>query len=145
MWKRAHLVDSVLNDFDVPKFYVANFLEMPSTTLNEKKRPYAVIDGKQRLQALFDFFDDQLELNKSFVLYENRRLKLGGYTYSMLKARQPHLAEKLDGFIPTVMNVIADTEELIGELFVRLNMGKQPPVPNGETRCQGLCQSFCAS
>lgn len=123
-WKQAHLIDSILNDFDVPKFYVANFLEMPSRSLNKIKRPYAIIDGKQRLQAIFDFFDDKFGLNQSFTLYENSRLKLGGATYSTLKAKFPHIAEKLDNFVPAVMNVVADDDELIEELFVRLNSGE---------------------
>lgn len=123
-WKQAHLIDSILNDFDIPKFYVANFLEMPSPKLNERKRPYALIDGKQRFQAVFDFFDDRLELNESIVVSDQPSLKLGGFTYSRLKARAPELAEKVELFIPAVMNVVADSDDVIEELFVRLNAGE---------------------
>ncbi len=56
-WKRAHLIDSLINDFDVPKFYIANFAEMPSKSMNQQHLPYAIIDGKQRLLAIFEFFD----------------------------------------------------------------------------------------
>lgn len=123
-WKQAHLIDSILNGFDIPKFYVANFLAMPSRELNTKKRPYAIIDGKQRLQALFDFFNDKIQLNATIVLYEDRDIRLAGFTFSKLKSKYPHLAERVQSFVPAVMNVITDTETLIEELFVRLNSGE---------------------
>src|ERR1700722_8575376 len=53
---KAYLVDSILNGFDLPKLYVADFTWMDSK-LNEKQLPYAIIDGKQRFEAIFDFFD----------------------------------------------------------------------------------------
>lgn len=123
-WKQAHLIDSLLNDFDVPKFYVANFLEMPSPKLNEQKRPYAIIDGKQRLQAIFDFFDDKIALNATIRINEQPSLRLGGFSYSKLKTKAPELAEKVEEFLPAVMNVVTDEDSFIEELFVRLNTGE---------------------
>ena len=51
--KRQLLIDSVLNGFDIPKFYFHMF--MPPITKAGKKHRYAIIDGKQRLQAIWDF------------------------------------------------------------------------------------------
>src|SRR5207249_3787695 len=53
---KAYLVDSILNGFDIPKLYIADFT-YTDTVLNKKKLPYAIIDGKQRFEAIFDFFD----------------------------------------------------------------------------------------
>ena len=52
--KKSRLIDSVLNDFDVPKIYLADFNPIASK-LNEHKRAYAVIDGKQRLETFLSF------------------------------------------------------------------------------------------
>ncbi|MFP3432123.1 DUF262 domain-containing protein [Paraburkholderia sp. SIMBA_061] len=123
-WKRAHLIDSLLNDFDVPKFYVANFVEMHVQALNKERKSYAIIDGKQRMQAIFDFFSGELPLNPSFVLDDAPELQLGKLTYVELKSRFPHLARKVEGFVPTVMDVLTDDEHKIEELFVRLNSGE---------------------
>src|ERR1035437_3263947 len=43
---KAYLIDSILNGFDVPKLYVADFTWADSA-LNRKRLPYAIIDGKQ--------------------------------------------------------------------------------------------------
>lgn len=123
-WKRAHLIDSVLNDFDIPKFYVANFNVSLARKLNEKGTGYAIIDGKQRLGAIFAFFNDEVALNPSFVLDDQPTLKLGKMKYSELASRYPALSKKVENFIPTVMSVFTDDPKKIEQLFVRLNMGE---------------------
>jgi len=123
-WKRGHLIDSILNDFDIPKFYVANFTIAASEKLNEKGTSYAIIDGKQRLGAIFAFFSDEIELNPSFIFDDQPTLRLGKMKYSDLRAKHPSLAHKVDRFVPTVMNVLTDDPRKIEQLFVRLNMGE---------------------
>ena len=59
---KAYLIDSIINGFDVPKLYLADF-QLGDSSLNVSKLPYAIIDGKQRLEAIFDFFDGTLVLN----------------------------------------------------------------------------------
>nr|WP_313510056.1 DUF262 domain-containing protein [Stenotrophomonas geniculata] len=122
-FKRAHLIDSVINGFDIPKLYVADFTLAPSA-LNEKKKPYAVVDGRQRLEAFFEFFNDGLPLNKSAVFEQQPSLKIGGLTYSQLKEIAPHLAEKIEDFEPVVMSIVTDDDAKIAEMFVRLNSGE---------------------
>src|SRR6185437_8559538 len=77
---KAYLVDSILNGFDVPKFYIADFT-YANSKLNKKRLPYAIIDGKQRFEAIFDFFDGVITLNSDFVFLENPRIKLAGLGY----------------------------------------------------------------
>jgi len=88
-WKQAHLIDSILNSFDIPKFYVADFSSFRSANLNKEKRPYAIIDGKQRFEALFKFFDGDLALNQTFELLEESSTVLAGFTYLDLKKKFP--------------------------------------------------------
>ena len=120
---KAFLIDSILNEFDLPKIYVSDFTIL-NTALNTKNLPYAVIDGRQRLESIFQFFDDELPLNRDFVLFGNTSLKLGGMRYSALRSKHPEVAEVLEEFNLDVMSVITDDPEKIKDLFVRLNKSK---------------------
>lgn len=122
-FKRAHLIDSVINGFDIPKIYVADFTLAPSD-LNKKRKPYAVVDGRQRLEAFFDFFSDRFPLNKSAVFEEQPSLRIGGLTYSQLKEVAPFLTEKIEDFEPVVMSIVTNDDTKIAEMFVRLNSGE---------------------
>ncbi|QEX16978.1 hypothetical protein FRZ44_22740 [Hypericibacter terrae] len=128
---KAYLIDSILNGFDVPKLYLADFTYADSK-LNKKRLPYAVIDGKQRLEAIFDFFEGTVQLNSDFVFLENPALKLGGLSYRDLSQNHGEIAEAFDNYNLSIMSVITNKEELINELFVRLNRSK--PLTGAEVR-----------
>lgn len=120
---KAYLIDSILNGYDVPKFYIADFT-WGDSSLNRKKLPYAIIDGKQRFEAIFDFFDGKIVLNRDFLLLEEPRLKLGGLAYKDLQQNYREVAEAFDQYNLSIMSVVAHSEEPINELFVRLNRSK---------------------
>jgi hypothetical protein len=122
-WKRAHLIDSIINGYDLPKFYVADFGKARSS-INEAKRPYAVIDGKQRFNAIFEFFDNELSLNSSSILDADEQLLIGGATYLWLKKSHPRIAATVENFKPVIMSVNSDDKEYIQQLFIRLNSGE---------------------
>lgn len=128
---KAFLIDSVLNGYDIPKIYIADFTYFPSK-LNVGRKSYAVIDGRQRFEAFFDFFDDRFSLSDGFVLLDDASLRLGGLTYSELKSRHPKIASKFENFNLHVMSVITDDEARINDLFVRLNSSK--PLNGAEIR-----------
>lgn len=128
---KAYLVDSILNDYDIPKLYFADFT-YGNSPLNEKGRSYAVIDGKQRLEAIFNFFDGILALDDKFAYEPDRRLKLAGLTFKDLKSRYPEVASSFENFNLNVMSVITDEEGKINDLFVRLNRSK--PLTGSEVR-----------
>lgn len=128
---KAYLIDTILNDFDIPKIYLADFTYYNSS-LNRKKKPYAVIDGRQRLESIYDFFADRITLNDDFVFEPDHSLKLGGLTYSDLKSNHPKIASKFEEYNLHVMSVITDDEARINELFVRLNRSK--PLTGAELR-----------
>lgn len=128
---KAYLIDSIINGFDVPKLYVADFTYADSK-LNKKRLPYAIIDGKQRFEAIFDFFDNKIVLNEDFVFLENPKLSLAGLGYQDLANSYKDVAEIFETFPLSVMSVIADDEEQINELFVRLNRSK--PLTGAEIR-----------
>jgi Protein of unknown function DUF262 len=128
---KGYLVDSILNGYDVPKLYLADFTYVKSP-LNEKSKQFAVIDGKQRLEAIFDFFDGNLVLNEAFSYGPNPSLKLAGLGYKDLKSRHPDVASVFETYNLSVMSVITDEEGRINELFVRLNRSK--PLTGSEIR-----------
>lgn len=129
---KAYLIDSILNGYDIPKLYVADFTWGNSEVLNQQQLPYAIIDGKQRFEAIFDFFDGKITLNDDFVYIENPSLKLAGLGYPDLKKNHPDVAEEFDNYNLLVMSVIARTVDRINELFVRLNRSK--PLTGAEIR-----------
>lgn len=128
---KAYLIDSILNGFDIPKLYMADFT-WGDSPLNLKKLPYAIIDGKQRLEAIFDFFDGTIGLNEDFVYLEDESLKLGGLAYRDLKENYAEIAEIFDTYNLSVVSVVTNSDELINQLFVRLNRSK--PLTGAEIR-----------
>lgn len=58
--KKALLVDSVLNGYDIPKLYL-------HTQAEGEPFKWAVVDGKQRISALLEFMVDGYALDKDFV------------------------------------------------------------------------------
>lgn len=128
---KAFLIDSILNDYDIPKIYMADFT-FGHVSLNRKGLPYAIIDGKQRLEAMFDFYSGALVLVDEFVFQQNPKMKLGGLGYSDLTKNHPEVADIFNNHPLSVVHVITDEEEKINELFVRLNRSK--PLTGAEIR-----------
>src|SRR5947209_4084389 len=62
---KAFLIDSIINEYDIPKVYVADFTYGQSS-LKQSNTDYSVIDGKQRFEAIFDFIDGKFSLDSSF-------------------------------------------------------------------------------
>lgn len=120
---KAYLIDSIINEYDVPKLYIADFT-WGDSKLNKRRLPYAIIDGKQRLEAIFDFFDGRIVLNDDFVYLEDPSLEMGGLGYKDLKQNYSEIAEDFENYNLMVMSVMAKSAEPIGELFVRLNRSK---------------------
>jgi hypothetical protein len=120
---KAYLIDSIINGYDIPKLYIADFT-WGDSALNNKKLPYAIIDGKQRFEAIFDFFSGDLVLNDDFVYLDNPNIKLAGLGYKDLLMNYVEIAEDFQNFTLMVMGVYAQDEKPIKELFVRLNRSK---------------------
>jgi hypothetical protein len=128
---KAFLIDSMVNRFDVPKFYVADLSLLPGTLFNEEKT-HAVIDGKQRFETLFEWFSGALTLNSDFVYLEDPLVPAAGLDSHALRAEHPELAARVERFPIAVMNVITDDQDLIDQLFIRLNQSQ--PLTGAETR-----------
>lgn len=123
VWKqetKSALIDSILNGFDVPKLY---FESLSSRRGGPDGFPYqyAVIDGKQRLGAIISFIENDLALDAEFIFFEDKSVQAGGLKWSDLMEQYPRLAERLLDFNLPIIEVSADTGDLIEEMFQRLN------------------------
>jgi hypothetical protein len=146
---KSYLIDSIINGFDIPKIYLADF-SYSNSALNEKILPYAVIDGKQRLQTIFEFLDDELTLSKDIEFYNNADVNLKGLKYSQIKSKYPEIAyDIIDQFNLDVISVVTDEADKINELFIRLNQGaslKGAEVRNAKTGAiADIVRSICQS
>ena len=127
--KQQSFIDSVINGFDIPKLY---FHQLSSRGGGPQSWKYAVIDGKQRLQALWEFMSNRLPLASDFAFFEDESLNAGGATYDELMARFPRLRARFDSFDVPVTLVQTDDEDFIADLFARLNI--QVPLSAAERR-----------
>ncbi len=131
LWSRTdqgYLIDSIINGFDMPKLYMADFT-FGDSPLNKKKLTYAIIDGKQRLEAIFDFFLGEVTLNDDFVLLDEPSLSVGGLGFKDLQAGFPQIAERFEEYELGIMAVITREEERVNDL---LNRSK--PLTGAEVR-----------
>src|SRR5579885_1413385 len=124
IWKKdekRYLIDSILNDFDIPKFYIADNSSYGSFPLTSRKKMYSIIDGKQRFNAIFSFFNNEYELSEKFEYFSDPKIKIGGLTYSQLKTMFPDIARKFEEYVITVIKIMTDDVDKINQSYIRLN------------------------
>ena len=117
--KRQLFIDSLLNGFDVPKLYFNRLAPQPSKSL------FAIVDGKQRLEAIRDFVNDKFALSQDFVDENEEDNSLasaaGGKTFTELTRQHPALAGRLMDTGLDIVVIETTDLEIIEELFSRLN------------------------
>lgn len=129
--QRQRFIDSLLNGYDVPKIYLHDLRGRHPTKV------YAVVDGKQRLTALWSFLDDR------FALADDARLEAwtdgSGTTGAPILTGPIRFSELGPSWqrrlLRTYLSVVLirdATETDIDELFARLNDGT--PLTPAEAR-----------
>ncbi|GAA1227998.1 DUF262 domain-containing protein [Rhodoglobus aureus] len=118
--KQQLLIDSLLNEFDIPKLYFHLF-PTPRVGSNGKKMRYALVDGRQRLEAIFRFMENKFALDKDFVYLADESLNIGGLTFKEIMELHPGMLSRLQSTTLDVVSIRTDDLELIEELFSRLN------------------------
>lgn len=117
--KRQLLIDTILNGFDVPKLY---FHKFPTPLKKDGKiYEYAIVDGKQRLETIWNFIDGKIALPDDFEFFQQPKIQASGMTYNELGQNFPELKADFDGFSLSVMCIETDEMEMIEEMFSRLN------------------------
>jgi len=102
--KKQRLIDSILRGWKLPKFYF----------FKTSDKEYEVVDGQQRLLAIYEFCSDELQLKADSAA------KFGGQFYKNLPQK---FADAFDDF-EIECDVIEDaTDEELKDFFQRLQEG----------------------
>lgn len=118
--KRRLLIDSILNDYDLPKIY---FHALSPDEVSNTGFRFAVIDGRQRLEAIWAFMDGEFTLASDFEYQRDVQLNLGGLSYEDIAKQHPKIRVKFDSFVLPVVTVSIEGNDidLIEDMFSRLN------------------------
>ena len=117
--KRQLLIDSLINGFDVPKLYFHEFV--PPKKVGAKKYRYAIVDGKQRIQTIWDFIDGVISLSEDFEYIRDKSIKAAGLGYSQLAEKYPQLKSRFDATLFDIVTIRTSDIDLIEDMFSRLN------------------------
>lgn len=116
--KQRLFIDSLFNDFDVPKLY---FHDVRS---KQPPKHYAVVDGKQRLHAIWQFLSGALETDDGFRVADDLGqppAPSGAVTFASLS---PFWQAAFTGKSLSVVLIDDADDDDIEELFFRLNNGE---------------------
>ena len=128
--KRQLLIDTILNDFDIPKLYLHKFHE--PLKKGGRTYDYAIIDGKQRLQAMWAFIDGKIALAHDFECFKNSGIQAGDMIYAELGKAYPDLKVQFDSFQLAVICIETDELEMIEKMFSRLNEAAPLTAPEND-------------
>jgi uncharacterized protein with ParB-like and HNH nuclease domain len=112
--QKVYLIDTLINDFSVPKIYIRQILDEKTNT-----NKYEVVDGQQRLTTIMNF------INGEFALFQKKHPKpdffdekLEGKYFNNLELTHK---QKILNFSMSVDLIEGSKEEII-EMFLRLNL-----------------------
>lgn len=116
--KRQLLIDSILNDYDIPKIY---FHKLSPEARTKQGKQYAIIDGRQRLETIWKYIDGEFPLADDFVYLKDPKIKAANQTYFDLAKNYPKLRINFDATSLPIIAISTDDLELIEDMFSRLN------------------------
>jgi len=129
--KKQLLIDSILNEYDIPKIYL-HYITEYNSEINASGKPYAIIDGKQRLQAIIDFANGDFKLGEDFIYEKNPSINIARKGYKELANEYSEIKYEFDNFELDIVYIITNDIEKLEEFFYRLNEGQ--PLNNAEKR-----------
>jgi hypothetical protein len=131
--KKRLLIDTIINGYDMPKFYF-HYILFNDNLLNKTQKQYAIIDGKQRIKTIIDFINGVFELDESVKYLENPKLDFKKVNYKTISSKREFIEvrERIDNFQLDIIHITTDEFDRIEEMFLRLNEGV--PVNNAEKR-----------
>ena len=131
--QQALLIDSILRGFDIPKIYLRK-LPQGSPFL------FQVVDGKQRLTAIWEFFSDSFPLLAGDDFFDFG--DMSGLCWSEL----PDSAQDALQFANiSVSKIVGAEEEEIRDLFLRLQKGERLNSAEKRNAMTGPVQKFVKS
>jgi uncharacterized protein with ParB-like and HNH nuclease domain len=93
--KKQLLIDSILNDYDIPKLYF-HVLSMDDKINSGFE--YDVIDGRQRIETIFKFINGDFPLSNDFKFLIDPTLNAKGLYYKYTAEHYPKLKMIIESF-----------------------------------------------
>jgi hypothetical protein len=122
--EKQNLIDSLIKDYPIPLILFADVSESGSTY-------YEIMDGMQRLNAIFSFIDNTFKLNdKYFDINEFSRAKQAAEAGLFISASrednkflEPSMCADILDYQLAVTIFPIETEEQVTDVFSRINSG----------------------
>lgn len=119
LYKKQLLIDSLINGYDIPKLYLHEYEK--AKRQDGKLIKYAIVDGKQRLSAIWEFMDGGFVLNDEIQYLRDPKIKLQGLSYEDLRREHPNVHARFTGRTLSIITIRTNDIELIEDMFSRLN------------------------
>jgi hypothetical protein len=129
VWSRPQkqkLIDSILRGWRLPKFYFLKSSDIPEE--------FEVLDGQQRLTAIFEFFDNELPLSKTSAE------EFGGAIYDELPSE---VSDAFDDFEIEYDEILDASEADQKEFFQRLQEGLKLTSSEKLNSAHSKLRDFC--
>ena len=136
VWSEAQqrlLIDSLLRGYDIPKIYLR---KLPDGS----RHLYEVVDGKQRLTAIWLFLGNQFRLSSNVEIEGIGQL--GRKTWAELS---PAAQDRLQFSNITVSELEEATSDEVAELFLRLQRGEPLRAAEKRNAILGPVRNFVAN
>ena len=105
------LIDSLFRDYDIPKIYFRD-------VTRDGKQMYEIIDGQQRLFAIFDFLDDKFAMpSDTDPAFDE---DISNKTWSELSSS---VQIQFNNIALDVVHLVEYSDQEIDEMFLRLQNG----------------------
>jgi hypothetical protein len=116
VWSKSQkrlLIDTILRGYDIPKMYWRKISKNPDK--------YEVVDGQQRLRAIWEFMNSDYDLGKDAEPIDGYDIR--NATYNGSKPLDDELRLIFDTYTLDVIIMLETDEEEVREMFLRLQNG----------------------
>lgn len=122
--KQSFLIDSILKNYPMPSIFLHQVID--STTGATK---YNVIDGKQRLLAILQFINNEIELPSDYDVGAFGDSRLNGKKFKDLEGDLQEFKMQFWRYILSVEYIETADIDIINNVFDRLNRNGEPLEP----------------
>jgi hypothetical protein len=132
VWSRSQkqlLIDTILRGYDIPKLYWSQ--------ADERGQRYEVVDGQQRLRAIWEFMSGEFALPKDAEAVDGEQV--AGFKYADLSL---DMRLTFDQYQLSVVVIESADEDEIRELFLRLQNGTSLKAQERRNAYPGAMRDF---
>jgi len=132
VWSRSQkqlLIDTILRDYDVPKLYWRKVSAKPDR--------YDVVDGQQRLRAIWEFFDGGFRMPKNADPIDGE--EIAGAAYEDLP---DDIRMRFDVYALDIVVLEESDEDEVREMFLRLQNGTSLKAQEKRNAYPGQMRAF---